>query len=321
VNERTSQPLLTIGLLVYNGEAFVESAIQSILAQTYTSFELLICDNGSIDGTEDICSRYAAIDERIQYHRHPKNLGAAPNFNFAFSNARGRYFKWADYDDIMTPTFLAECVDGMERHPEAAVCFTKARLIDERGEPLGDYDPLPDTSSNQPHIRFRNLLMAPDHFAIQASGVMRPEKLRQTVLHGSYPSSDEVLLASLALTGRFVELETRSFVVRVHRKQSTKGVLASERSRVLFADTSLEGQVVLIKWLYLRGCLAAIRLASLSYYQRVRCLGHVIRWAFLRKNSRSLVKDGLLAIHRYIPLFPSLHADALRAARRGNYGG
>ena len=78
----TSAPRLSIGLPVFNGENYLAEAIDTLLAQTYTDYELIISDNASTDGTREICEKYAAKDERIRYLRQPRNIGAAPNHNF-----------------------------------------------------------------------------------------------------------------------------------------------------------------------------------------------------------------------------------------------
>ena len=105
------KPRVSIGLPVYNAERFLEQALDGILAQTYTNFELVICDNASTDGTQAICQRYAALDPRIKYHRNPQNIGVSRNFNRAFELSCGEYFrKWCCHDDIPAPTFLEKCV-------------------------------------------------------------------------------------------------------------------------------------------------------------------------------------------------------------------
>ena len=92
-------PRVSIGLPVYNGERFLPQALDSILAQTFEDFELIISDNASTDTTEEICRTYATQDQRIHYHRHEQNRGAAWNFNYIVPLARGEYFKWAADDD------------------------------------------------------------------------------------------------------------------------------------------------------------------------------------------------------------------------------
>ena len=312
-------PLVSIGMPVYNGETYLRQTLQSILGQTFRDFELIVCDNCSSDGTQTICEEYAAIDPRVRYRRNPRNLGAAPNYNLVFLLSSGQYFKWADHDDLIAPDFIERCVRALQQHPDVAVCFPRAKLIDKAGVAIGDYDPLPDTSSPEPHVRFRNLVLYNDHRLTQASGLIRSALLRKTALHGSYPCSDEVLFAHLALLGRYHEIPERLFLLRQHQDQSTRGVLASERARVLFFDSSLEGKAVLVKWPYFRDCLLAIQSSPIAVGQKCRCYLHVLRWLARRQNLRSTLKDAMLAFHTRVPVFPRLYEEVVQTAARGQH--
>jgi glycosyltransferase involved in cell wall biosynthesis len=92
-------PLVSVGLPVYNGERYLSRALDSILEQSLSDFELIISDNASSDTTEAICRDYARRDPRIRYVRQRENLGAPRNWNFVVHEARGRYFKWASASD------------------------------------------------------------------------------------------------------------------------------------------------------------------------------------------------------------------------------
>lgn len=111
-------PIVSIGLPVYNGERTVGGAIAAILSQSFADFELIVSDNASTDGTENICRAYAVSDRRVRYIRQSRNLGAAENFKFVLGQARGRYYMWAAGDDLRTVDFLAENVRILETHPE-----------------------------------------------------------------------------------------------------------------------------------------------------------------------------------------------------------
>src|SRR5436190_13978533 len=100
------RPRLSIGVPVYNGEAFLAVTLESILDQSFTEFELIISDNASTDGTEEIARGIAARDERVRYHRNVANVGLAKNYNRLFSLASGEYFKWASADDVLLPGYL-----------------------------------------------------------------------------------------------------------------------------------------------------------------------------------------------------------------------
>jgi len=102
-----TEPALTIGMPVYNGERYIEQAIDSLLAQTFTDLELLIADNASTDRTPEICGAYARRDPRVRYVRHERNLGVFPNTEFVMRRARGTYFMLVGDDDIYHPEYAA----------------------------------------------------------------------------------------------------------------------------------------------------------------------------------------------------------------------
>ena len=91
----TPSPTVSIGMPVYNGEKYIREALDSLLAQTFTDFELIISDNASTDDTGVICREYAARDPRVRYVRQSENRGAMANFQPVLDKARDEYFMWA----------------------------------------------------------------------------------------------------------------------------------------------------------------------------------------------------------------------------------
>jgi glycosyltransferase involved in cell wall biosynthesis len=287
-------PRVSVGLPVFNGERYLAEALDSILVQTYSDFELIISDNASTDQTPEICEAYMARDPRIRYSRNAGNLGASPNFNRVFELSSGEYFKWAAHDDVIAPDFLLQCVAALDQNPDVVLCYPRAKLIDERGAWLGDYDPQPDTSSSKPQERFRNLILAP-HMAVQVFGLIRASALKKTDLIGNYPSSDEVLLAELGLLGQFHELPERLFFNRIHPGQSIRGPLSVQRARIGWFNTAQEGKIVLAHWRYFFECLRVLRRSSLSGHQRAYCCIQMGRWLLLPPHFRALGKDLIIA--------------------------
>ena len=172
-------PTVTIGLPVYNGEDFLDAAIRSVLAQDYEDFELVISDNASTDSTEQIARRYLAIDSRLRYHRNRDNLGVEENFNLAFRLARGRYFKWAAYDDLMEPKFLRSLLAVLEADADVVLCQSLIRVIDANGREIGIYDSnLIGADSPEPATRFR-ALFASRHLCTELYGVCRTDALEK----------------------------------------------------------------------------------------------------------------------------------------------
>ncbi|WP_300464805.1 glycosyltransferase family 2 protein [Desulfobacula sp.] len=117
-----SIPMVSIGMPVYNGEKFIRHAIDSLLVQTFTDFELIISDNSSTDNTEAICLEYMAHDSRIRYFRQNENHGSLFNFKFVLDESDGKYFKWMAVDDLLgTPETLANLVKGLNKGFELAI--------------------------------------------------------------------------------------------------------------------------------------------------------------------------------------------------------
>lgn len=108
------QPTVTVGIPVYNGELYIQKAINSVLSQSHTNFELIISDNASTDSTEVICKEFARNDSRIKYVRHQINQGADFNFNFVLSEAKSKYFVWLGADDYWETTFLEKNTAKLE---------------------------------------------------------------------------------------------------------------------------------------------------------------------------------------------------------------
>ncbi len=129
-------PEVSIGLPVYNGERYLAIAIESVLRQTFTDFELIISDNASTDSTWEICREYAARDDRIRLCRNETNVGSIRNFDLVFRQARGNYFMWMSHDDVLGETSLAACNDFLSVRNDYVVCCASTILIDEKGREL-----------------------------------------------------------------------------------------------------------------------------------------------------------------------------------------
>ena len=117
-NHSDSNPVVTIGMPVYNGEKYVRGALDSILSQTYTNFIVITSDNCSTDGTGEICRDYARKDPRVKYVRQNKNEGASFNFKYVFDQSSTEYFMWAACDDLRSSDFLELNIAFLKEHPE-----------------------------------------------------------------------------------------------------------------------------------------------------------------------------------------------------------
>jgi glycosyltransferase involved in cell wall biosynthesis len=114
-----------------NAEKFIEEAIRSVLAQTYTDWELLLVDDGSSDGSTEIARRFAAEHrDKVRYLEHSghENRGMSASRNLGLRHARGEFIALLDADDVYVPEKLEEQVALLDLHPEAAMLYGRTRL-------------------------------------------------------------------------------------------------------------------------------------------------------------------------------------------------
>jgi hypothetical protein len=120
----SNPPRISVLLTAFNREDYIAEAIESVLAQSVTDFELVICDDQSTDGTVAIIDDYARRDSRIRASGNPRNLGDYANRRHIASLARGRFLKYHDSDDVMYPHCLATMVEPLEAEPRAAFAMS-----------------------------------------------------------------------------------------------------------------------------------------------------------------------------------------------------
>ena len=274
--------LVSVGLPVFNGEAFLMEAADALLAQTYGDLELIISDNGSTDGTPRICEALAAKDPRVRVIRQAQNLGTVANFDAVFRAARGPLFKWAAHDDVHDPTFIERCVEALATNPHAVLAYTRADSLSAEGRVVRpDWGERPELSSTDVTVRFRAALAPqPNPLPLPMFGVMRREVLLRTGLLSPGPEFDLALLAELTLHGPFVEVADPLFGQREHHDRQGRKVASPTRDalRLLGRGSRLP------TWGLLRRHLASIgrRPSSVPALPLFRAL---MVWAIGRRGS------------------------------------
>ncbi|AOW98240.1 hypothetical protein BJP34_01190 [Moorena producens PAL-8-15-08-1] len=269
------QPRLSIGLPVYNGEEFLREALDSILAQTFEDFELIISDNCSTDATEEICREYQAKDKRIYYYRNQENLGAAPNYNRTVELARGEYFKWAADDDVCAPSFLARCVEVLDNDPTVILSYPRTIFTKPDGQKWWEAESVGNLDSEKPHERFQAAIS--DFWCLEVFGVIRTDALRKTSLISSYYGSDRLLLTQLSLIGRLKEIPESLFFRRCHSDQSSR---LSAQEREVWIDTKASMGPKFLRPRNSIEFFRAVFQAPLKWQERIRCLGVLGNYVF-----------------------------------------
>lgn len=170
------KPAVTVFMAVYNAAAYLSQAIESVLAQTFRDFELLIINDGSTDNSTAIIEKYP--DPRIRILNNETNKGLYFTRWRGVHEARGDFFAILDSDDIAMPERLAIQYDYMIQNPDVAICGTRTELINSKGEVTG---------MSKSYSGNKNVLMIFENVLMNSSVMIRTELIR---LVGSYKEYD-----------------------------------------------------------------------------------------------------------------------------------
>ncbi|MCT7982337.1 glycosyltransferase [Laspinema sp. A4] len=234
---KETHPLVSIGMPVYNGDRYLRLALDSLLAQDYQYFELIISDNASTDSTAEICQEYAAKDSRIRYLRNLQNIGSPQNFNKVFELSKGQYFMWAAHDDLWERTYIKKCVSKLENNPEAVLCCTDFEFIDEKGQLK--QDSWMKKCKNREIVgmdifrRVDQLIAWINWYEIY--GLIRSASLKNTRLFREEYGPDVILLLELLLLGDIAKVHEPLFFYRIFENQES----SKEKARYQFPYSSL----------------------------------------------------------------------------------
>lgn len=217
----TEATKIAVGLPVYNGADYIAEAIESVLAQSYGDYHLLISDNASTDGTDAICCEFAARDPRVKYIRQSENLGLVGNGRFLLQKAEAyEYYAIIGHDDVWMPHFLETLLPLLENDKAAVLAMGRYRFIDENGNGLELNENLFKTEK----IEKMKSLARPDRMSIQPSaifihGLIRRDCFIETLFnyHGTY--EDVFMLRYFAGLGHFVTSAETVFLKRMHPKE------------------------------------------------------------------------------------------------------
>jgi glycosyltransferase involved in cell wall biosynthesis len=285
-------PEVSVGMPVYNAERFIAPALDSLLGQSFSDFELIISDNASTDATGEICRRYAAADARIRYLRQERNLGAARNWNLVVELAHGRYFKWASANDCCEPQMLQLCVAALRQDASLALCYGHTALMSDDGVITSVYDRDPGITETSPALRFRRAI-DDLHMNNAQAGLIRLDLLRQTAGDRDYAAGDMVLMAELALLGGYRLLPQVLLQRRMGQQSATK-FLSAQALQAFF--TPGRGRGRLLSWRRFADYAGVALRAPISWHERLRALAVLPRRMYWAR--RELLGDLVAALRQ-----------------------
>ncbi len=267
----SSDVLVSVCLPVRNGADTLGPVVRSVLAQDHPHLELVISDNASTDGTEDLCRSLADADSRIVYHRQPENVGLLNNFMAAMRAARGTYLRWIGDDDWLAPHCLSRSLEVFAADPRLVLVTSGMAFVDEDGatdtaeydgEALASDDPVERFDGMLRLLNQSHLLIDPLYAVMRRAtvvGIPRRNMLRE----------DQIFAAKLALAGPWGHvpevLGRRSWIDDSRPALARRLGVPSWTAR---AATTLQG-VELLRW---------VGQADLDPEQRRQARAAVLRW-------------------------------------------
>jgi glycosyltransferase involved in cell wall biosynthesis len=298
---KTGTPLVSFGLPVYNGENFVAEAIQCVIDQTFSNWELIVCDNSSTDRTTAICRQFAEQDNRIRIYQNARNMGVSFNYHEVFRLSRGQYFKWIAHDDLFAPQFIERCIQEFEGEERLVLVFPKMCYVAADGRLLrrqaSELSVLESTTESRAE-RFMALAAGNTDFLWLLYGLIRRDVVEQGGCMGLYAGDDQVLLFKIALRGCIKQIKEEMFFRREHPEASTckRGSTVRERAKFAYAD---DNRRLVLPWCrILKEHLSSIRNSPMPFSGRLRCTTSVLKrflaaWKFFVEEAIHSPVDAL----------------------------
>ena len=207
------QPIISVLMPVYNCALYLAEAIESILNQTFTDFELIVLDDGSTDDSAKIAKNYS--DSRIIYHCNEKNLGLANNLNVGLRMAKGKYIARMDGDDVSLPDRFRTQVDFLEQNKEIDLCSCGLMMF-------GTEDQVWIRETNPEQVKITMMFYSP---ILHATSVWRKESFEKNNLRynqDAFPAEDYDLWSRAVFKCRLVNIQEVLYLYRIHGIQVTK---------------------------------------------------------------------------------------------------
>ena len=219
-----TDPLVSIIIPAYHGKKYLPEALESITVQAYTRWELILVEDGSSDGTEQIIKDFAAKNtgHRVAYLRHESKRGPSAARNTALHSARGEYIALLDCDDIWKPSHLTEGMNALKKNDADAAYSTVLVFHEGDREASAPFGPTPENLKNFPACLYGG------NFITTSSVMMKKSSLKAIGLfcEDDRNTDDWDCWIRLARAGcKFVHVDGVHTLYRVHPAQTSRNML------------------------------------------------------------------------------------------------
>ncbi len=225
------EPLVSVCIPAYNNAAYIKETIDSILNQTYSNLELIICDDNSKDDTVSVIEKIK--DDRIKLYKNEKNLGMSGNWNNCLGKCKGEFIKLICADDMLTKDCLEKEVGALREHPTAVLAESDTRLFDLNGKTKGFYRRYKTSGLTDGKKIARAGLFVKNYFGAPLANTFRREAFEKT---GGFDSWYTYILdydfwVQLACMGDVYIIHEPLNYFRVRNDSNTGDVMAGDKTQ------------------------------------------------------------------------------------------
>lgn len=221
-------PKISVIMSVYNGEEYIAEAIESVIGQSFTDWELIVINDCSTDGTAEILADFAKRDSRIKVHTNEVNLRLPKSLNKAISLASGKYIARMDADDVCLPDRFEKQLAFMEENNDIALSSCRFMTLKKEGIASGGCGGRVDNDALSARLLFTNPILHPG--IIAKADVMKELEYDETLTC----TEDLELWTRFVLNGHKIEILPEYLMLyRIHDKQITSTTLTRQHDEVL----------------------------------------------------------------------------------------
>ena len=291
-----------IGMTLHNRAPWLREAVDSLLAQSYGDFSLVLVDDGSTDDTETIARSYENGDRRVKYMRLPERRGMVSAWRTAFEQASahgGRFFAWASDHDKWHPQWLETLMQALESSPSVVLAYPLTQRIDPLGKPLSkparqfETFGVTDRSARWALLNGSDAVAAGD----MVYGLMRTDAVRDAGIFRAVLSPDRLLIAELTLQGEIRQVPELLW----YRRQFSEGSVLRQRVTLFAPGTQPPSRLTPPWYMHARSLWAvygggAHPRVELSRRTALSLIGRYAAVYASRHYAKSTVQKGILTV-------------------------
>ena len=295
-------PRVGIGLSAFNDVHYVSESIESLLAQEFKDFELILSDDNSTDGTADVCRKYADQDPRIRFFRQPRRQGIVNQANFVFRQTRAPFFAWTTCQHLWRPDFISRLLPILENNPTVVCSYPLIPVIDSEGKVISN--PAAHAANCWVDTRALNVVSRLNIALWSASGcnpgggIFRSDALRQTRLIRPVIAPDNLMLFELSLIGAIACVHEELLISRkTSPSKHLRDVLERYKTVFYAEDDPMPRyfRMWLTHWRLFYEHLAAVLRSAHSPRRKPVMLASTV-FGFMARHTKHMIHDGVQAL-------------------------